>query len=390
LTITSIDIKRNENLTWHIGKNSTWKKWWYRKKHSKDNMNALPNDNKKKLPKEENTQLKNVIPKTTLLALRPKTKDTKQDPQTFKALTLQERPVEKTPLSQRPLGNYQIKDPPKMSHRKCIQKHKNIHKKHKNEDHKIKARLAKRDIFERAYWKWRGEDKLQKNKFKHKYKHFKQRLSHESKRIHIEEHFAKIQEARGKACWPTPSQVDWVNRTSSWHGDKAGHPSNLQSPHTPTLCKKHKKSEEGKQRRRETRAKNKQMQRAGYRDLKKDILQLATESAPYLTAQDTTICGSHLKLPYFKRDMFLPDRGGGIEQFLYKEEIQEFKTFAEQCKAGDQKSPFFSPPPLSHPHFLSPPHSHLLSPRKSVSKVCLTTTNRGQCKQGQQISQKDH
>ena len=114
-----------------------------------------------------------------------------------------------TGASPPPRGNFFFETPHHHPHREITKsenererERKNVNtiiKKLKNQDNKIKNRLAKRDIFERAYWNWRTD----KNKFKHKYKHFKQRLSDPQKKRNIEEQFARIHKAKAHFCRPT-------------------------------------------------------------------------------------------------------------------------------------------------------------------------------------------
>jgi len=226
-----------------------------RKQMHKD-WNSIGHFNKKYHQDEPQNvkETKRKIDKHTFLLLRPKP-DPEQVPNRINILLKHHREIiwnkywgNFTGSSPPPRGNFLFRnilfssphrEPRKIEgigpsqHKKekdqCIIR--KIIKRQKAQDNELKNRLAKRDIFERAYWNWRTD----KNKFKHKYKHFKQRLTDPQKRKIIEEQFSRIHKVKTHSCRPTPSQVDWVNRTSSWNGDKVGLATKFQGANTPPL-----------------------------------------------------------------------------------------------------------------------------------------------------------
>jgi len=182
-------------------------------------MNSIGGFEKKQKQKtpQKNRETKRKIDKQELLRLRPKPSPNQE--QTTNRINIQlkhnrEIILDKykgnfTGASPPPRGSFVSHETPhhhpqrEITKREKERERKNekmMIKKLKNQDDKIKNRLAKRDIFERAYWNWRTD----KNKFKHKYKHFKQRLSDPQKKRNIEEQFARIHKARAHFCRPTP------------------------------------------------------------------------------------------------------------------------------------------------------------------------------------------
>ena len=168
---------------------------------------------------------------------------------------------------------------------------------------------------------------------------------------------------------------EWESCATLWNGSGIGFAKKCHYPYNSDVeiepnnqidkrskIHKHKRSEKAKKERIEKRKINRRQNRQNYREMTQCPNLLATDRCTHPKAQEVSsqLAQHHSTTEdlEFKTSPFTPDLGGGIEKFLYSEEIQKIKEHYHKRKKNKPITTTHTthtPPPPS-PH--TPPPTH--------------------------------